>query len=104
MVYTGAMESTKSAKAGIIESITDAVSIVCDTDGALSDIYRPGEKLPEADGQYPFPFGLWFRGQSKVESLVPSVFRRPHGLEDNKDAYYDESMMIQHFRQRNSSY
>jgi len=91
-----------------ITSVSDAISIAWNAETKLASIYDKAEDDMRPDLQYPFPFGLWFRGQSRNEhTLVPSVFRRPETADDridNSGAWYDESMMIQHFRQRNPSY
>jgi len=91
-----------------ITSVADAIEIASDAESRLQGIYSETQDNSRRDLQYPFPFGLWFRGQSRQDyRLIPSIFRRPRlerGLEDVADAWYDESMMIQHFRQRNPSY
>lgn len=92
----------------IIDSVETAISIVCSPQNHLSIIYDKNRCEPPSQIQYPFPFGLWFRGHCRSNyPLVPSVFRRPqldHLIDPNEPAWYDEGMMIQHFRQRNPSY
>jgi hypothetical protein len=87
-----------------ISSITDAIDIVRDSQAHLRAIYS--EKDDEAQMvRYPFPFALWFRGHSRREyELVPSVFRTPSNGTVDPDAWYDETMMIQHVRLRNPDY
>jgi hypothetical protein len=78
-----------------IRSVTEAIDIVCDSTQRLSRIYDQEEER-RGDPQYPYPFGLWFRGLSRAEyKLVPSVFRHPAELASG-NAWYDEGMMIQH--------
>ena len=97
-----------TASEGQITSVSDAINIAWNAEARLASIYDRDEDDRRPDLQYPFPFGLWFRGQSRQEyTLVPSVFRPPRNEEagcENGSAWYDESMMIQHFRQRNPSY
>lgn len=91
-----------------IDSVEEAISIVCHPEEFLSSIWDKGLIGPPSQIQYPFPFGLWFRGQCRGDyRLIPSVFRRPqldHVIEPDEPAWYDEDMMIQHIRQRNPSY
>lgn len=48
---------------------------------------------------YKFPFGIWFRGQSKSGwDLIPSVFRK-----DN-DRLYDETSLFYHFQLRSPEF
>lgn len=88
-------------------TIEEAIEVVCGPESKLSEIYDENtERL--SDIQYPFPFGLWFRGQCRATyQLIPSVFRSPKLGSDcgqDEEVWYDEGMMIQHFRQRNPSY
>ncbi len=91
-----------------IDSVEKAISIVCSQENYLSTIYDKNHIEPSSDVEYPFPFGLWFRGQCRDSfSLIPSVFRQPNldrMTDPNECAWYDEGMMIQHFRQRDPSY
>jgi hypothetical protein len=91
-----------------ITSISDAIHIVYDPDTHLSAIFDRVEEKQDPDRWFPIPFGLWFRGQSRASyKLIPSILRPPQmdGRDSNNgNAWYDESMMIQHFRQRNPSY
>jgi hypothetical protein len=94
-------DSTQEMELDTIESIEKAITIVCDEEKYLREIYNAQDKI-YADVNYPYPFGLWFRGNSRSDyKLIPSVFRRPN---DDEGSWYDEGMMISHFRLRNPSY
>lgn len=78
-----------------IESLNDAIDIVNNTSYSLKDICDEIEEK-SLDPYFPFPFGIWFRGQTDASyKLVPSVFRE---LVDGN--YYDEEMVINHFKLR----
>jgi hypothetical protein len=45
-----------------IDSVETAISIVRNPEKYLSQIYDKNYREPPSQIQYPFPFGLWFRG------------------------------------------
>lgn len=98
------MSEPKHKKDLELDSLEQVISVVCNREKFLRKIYDDRE-VKEQDLQYPYPFGLWFRGQCRQHRLIPSIFRTPQiDGKDVQKAWYDESMMIQHFRQRNPSY
>lgn len=97
-------KSTRNAEGTVfIDSVERAIQVVCDPKKRdLESIYDDKE-VKRQELQFPYPFGLWFRGQSSTRyKLKPSIFRPTP--ENGQHVWYDESMMIQHFRQRNPSY
>lgn len=59
---------------------------------AVRELHRYDVSDHSRESQYPFPFGLWFRGQSNKEwHLEPAAFRLPAP---------DESNMFLHFQLR----
>lgn len=79
-----------------IASVADAIKIarIC------SDIdYWPSDKGDTRAGpKYKPPFGIWYRGQSGVWPLCPSIFRKKAGK------YYDETSIYFHFQLRSPTF
>lgn len=101
-----------------ILDIRDAVSIVCEgLDGSqrffppiprgIHDIFAGKDNHTRVvAARYKFPFGIWFRGQSRVcFDVVPSLFQESHWKEVHSDCkkqvcqktMYDEASMVHHF-------
>jgi len=77
----------------MIHSVTDAIEAVQD-DNFMKDI-RPARSAKGGDNT----FGIWFRGQEKINySLCPSILRRPG---NESDSYIDEVSLCRHFQTMN---
>lgn len=85
---------------GKIESINDAIEIV----KGLSD----SEFVADGWPFHKFPFGLWFRGQSRRRPLEPHVFRKitPDASEEERTKFkvYDETNLYEHLKLRVPQY
>ncbi len=83
----------------VIDSVEKAIQIVNNDNGnSLREIYEEAEERA-LEPYYPFPFGVWFRGNSRASyKLVPTVFREP-----KVGGWYDEGMMLHHISLRNPS-
>lgn len=77
---------------GEVSSVSQALEIL----RPLRAFQRHSVNDFSVETQYHFPFGIWFRGQSKDSwKLRPTIFRRND---------YDESAMFHHFQSRAPEY